>query len=676
MEQTNYSGNGKISIRQMSRMMFLELFGFGTLVLPSPLAKLCQADGVWAILVAGFIWGILVYGLCKCKAGDISGSDDAGEERQQQTKRWFQCGIWFFQTIFFAVTGGFLLYLLASIVERQLLDSSYLWMIVITILFAGGYGIIKGIECRARIYEILFWILLLPLIGILVIALWNVTPDYWLPIFACGWGRFIAGVGVCMLGFSPALLTVLLQPSCIEPNRVAQMGARVLGAVSIGCGAVYLLLVGIFQPGVLALLKYPVISLMSVVQIPGNLMERLDAPMVTIWFFSLFALFHSLCYHCVDGLRKLSPKKKHNIGKVFIGMILILITSLMMLLGGCGKKGPEAHRYPLAVGICQNNDTGQMEVTYGMANTNKSQDPASDVEFSTEIATVVVDSLFQAQEKLDQSSDQTLDLNHAKVFIVSRELLSDTEEKEQLFLYFLENESMAWNTYLLFTEETMEDLFGAKIPSDKALGTYVEELLFHRQNMDTKTLFTVQDYMSLFQNKTETMLAPMLAVEDKKLEISHYVILSRGMDRGSLSMSDSIYAQLFMGKQERLSLLLTKDQYVTLQNIRLERTLEVGEDLRPKQKILVKANLKLSADWVFTREEKQALLKEASGILEENLNEVLTRVKNDYHADLTNSYLVISGYHRDLWKLYKGNPDAYEKQLETQVEVRLKLLET
>lgn len=695
MQNQSFASNGKVSIRQMSRMMFLELFGLGTLVLPGPLAKICQTDGVFAILSAAAIWSVILHCVCgrtmvktqneqpeKRKKG-ISANQASDESKTNGKVEKKVKAV--FQILFFAAAGGFLFYMITSLVERQLLDSNYLWIIVATIFFAGGYGIMKGIECRARIYEILFWILMIPLGIILLIALWNVHPDYWLPVFSSGWVFFLLGVAVSFVAFLPAGMCIFLRPACAEPERVGHMSTRTVLMAGVGCAFVYLILVGIFQPGLLSALKYPIISLMSVVQMPGNLMERLDAPMVTIWFFCLFALFHSLCYYCVDGIQKLFPSGKKIGRKVWIGMILILLSSLLLLLHGCGKKGPEENMYPLSIGIAEEKNTGQMVMSYAMPaiaeNGSSGGGSGSSLESDSGtgadvIRTVTADSLFQAQEILSQESDKTLDLNHMKVFIISREILRDEEQKELLFTFFLENENMAWNTCLLFTEENMEDLFAGDVTGGKSMGFYIEDLLNSRQDIKEKSVFTVKDFMSLYQNKTETMLAPIVSLQDGEIAIEEYCIISRCGDRGTLSAEDGAYVNMLLGKQKTLSLVLEDDEYATLQDIRLERTIYIDENGNPKQEILIKGNLKLSADWLFDWEEKEVILEEARAKVEDKLNRLVTSGKKENHADLTNSYLGLSGYDRKLWKLYRENPDAYEKKLETTIKVKLKMLDT
>lgn len=681
-QQASFSNNGKVSIRQMKRMLFLELLGFTVLILPGPLAKLCQTDGVFAIFLAAGIWGMFL------KSRKNASVQTAAE---QGIAAWMDTVKNILQIILFAAAGGFLMYLLVSITERQLLNSGYLWIIILTILIAGGYGIMKGIESRARIYEILFWILLIPLALILIIGLWNVNLDYLLPVFASSPPRFLLGVAASLAGFLPAALSLLLQPSCTEPDRVPREAAKTVWSAGVVCAGIYLLLTGVFQSGLLSVLKYPILSLMSVVEMPGNLLERLDAPMMIIWFFCLFALFHSLCFYGIEGIQKLFPKQKNRGRKVVIGMILILTSALLLLLHGCGKKDPESNIYPLAVGIEYEKEHQELKVAYaypaaagsqsnanqdnnspGKEGAGKSQDSSQGPGYKI----IKAESLFQAQEQLEVTSDQMVDLNHMKVFVVNRTFLQDEKQQEELFSYFLENESMAWNTCIVFTEEPLEDLFGKDYSQGKTMGLYLEDLLKNRDDLKDKSVFTVKDFMSQCKNKNETMLVPLVALKEETVVIDHYCILTRGKDRGTLTDKESAYVRMLLNQQKTLPFLLENDAYVTLQDMHLEREITLDQNQVPRQKIFLKANIKVSADWIYTSERKEEILSQAREKLEWELTELIAAVQKEKHADLTNSFLALSGYNRQLWKLYQDNPEAYEKKLETTVEVKLKLLNT
>ena len=51
----------------MKRLLFLEIFGISSLLLPGILAKICRTDGVFAMAAGAFLAAVLVKGLCRAR---------------------------------------------------------------------------------------------------------------------------------------------------------------------------------------------------------------------------------------------------------------------------------------------------------------------------------------------------------------------------------------------------------------------------------------------------------------------------------------------------------------------------------------------------------------------------------------------------------------------------------
>lgn len=52
-------------------------------------------------------------------------------------------------------------------------------------------------------------------------------------------------------------------------------------------------MLGVFGGNTMGVLKRPVITLMSMVNLPGGFFTRQDVVMISVWFFALFALLHT-----------------------------------------------------------------------------------------------------------------------------------------------------------------------------------------------------------------------------------------------------------------------------------------------------------------------------------------------------------------------------------------------
>lgn len=297
MERQIFSNNRKISTRQIRRTMTLEMLGVSSLALPAFLAKTSGMDGIFA-LILGAAGAACFLKLWKHFTGRqnffqaLEGCRPAG-----------QLAISFFYGGVFLGISAYILFLLTRVMREQLLNVKYEPLILLTLTAAGVFGVLKGIESRVRIYEVLFWFLIAPLVMILGLASVSVNPGYWTPVFAAEKTAFVKSAYVCFAFFSFSSLFLLFEPHCSKPGRAIKGVRAGLLIVLILDAAIYLILAGIFQTGLLSELSFPIITLMAVVKLPGEFFERQDAFMTAIWFFCLFSLYNSMLFYGKEMLQ-------------------------------------------------------------------------------------------------------------------------------------------------------------------------------------------------------------------------------------------------------------------------------------------------------------------------------------------------------------------------------------
>ncbi|RHV66160.1 MULTISPECIES: GerAB/ArcD/ProY family transporter [Clostridia] len=300
-----FSDNQQVSARQISRALFLEMLGLSTLLLPPALARLCGTDGVFAILFGGVLTYLLSVAWNRY---DTNVKQNDTSEQYCNTKVLKNTTMVIYIGAFLGI-AAYVMYFLSTLIEEQLLGKSYEAAIVLTLTGAAFWGLWKGLESRLRVYEVLFWILILPLGFILLAACSGVCTDYWTPVVDTSWQNFGKGILLCVLIFSLSLLAFCSKSQCSRPEQLLRATRWSLCAVVIWNAIIYLILLGVFQVGLLSHLSYPIIDLMAVVKLPGNFLERQDALMMGIWFFCLFALLNSMLYYASAPLEKLFSEK-------------------------------------------------------------------------------------------------------------------------------------------------------------------------------------------------------------------------------------------------------------------------------------------------------------------------------------------------------------------------------
>lgn len=319
-----FSSNQKISGRQMTRLLIYDMMGISTLIVPPVLARILGADGIFAIpaaLALALPVSVLIGRMSFHDVKNHGGETDVKKggyplyvmQKVPPVLRSVICLFYILEGIWVA---GFALYLFGDLMVRNLLKEESYWLVITVIIVLAGYGIWQGIEGRARIYELMFTILMLPLVIMLFMAAVDVNTVYWTPVFTHGFLDFAKGTGVVFCFYMIILSAFFLTPYLREDINVGRSVRRSLITTAVLDSILYLILVGVFGSATLKKLNYPVVTLMSMVKIPGGFMERGDAIMAAIWFFTLYALMNTGMF-CASDLMKYvagSVKEKNRIG--------------------------------------------------------------------------------------------------------------------------------------------------------------------------------------------------------------------------------------------------------------------------------------------------------------------------------------------------------------------------
>lgn len=320
-----FSDNQKISKRQITRLLIYDITGISTLLLPTMLARIAGKDGFFCIFLA-LIPAYLFTALMEVLQKKMQMPYPA--YIRQKTGGVISRVIFAVYYFYSILLAGYVLYVLSCLIKTSLLKEESFWLICICILVLGGYGIMGGIEGRARIYEILFWFLMIPLILMLLLAARDVNPDYWTPVFSSHLSDIAKGTILVFLFY--LLVCFILFLGAFETKRGDGIKATKtsLKVAALLNGAVYLITLGMFGETALKGMKYPVITLMSMIKLPGGFFERQDAFMVAIWFFTIYALVNSSMFYGTEML-------KHIVGKggkkryVLVTLILTFLASAM-----------------------------------------------------------------------------------------------------------------------------------------------------------------------------------------------------------------------------------------------------------------------------------------------------------------------------------------------------------
>lgn len=335
-----FANNWKISLRQISRLMILDLFGLSSLILPGKLAGMTGADGIIP-LTAGMCGGLLLLALIEGNLKHMQGSYYG--YMKENTGQLLADVFMVFYLMYFIVLAGYVVYQMNILISNWLLPEASYRLLELLLVALAAYGTIRGIEGRARVYEILFWFLGIPLFIMLILAAFSVNADYWTPLLYSDGKIFVENSITVWVFLLPLAGLLFLKPFCRKPERIAICGKKAVLTVTAVNIVIYLMLTGTFGQNTVQVLKRPVITLMSMINLPGGFFPRQDVIMTAVWFFALFALLHTGVFQGTLILKELCHEKKTNYS-MWVVLVLVFLTADSFMENGFMENIFEAYQ--------------------------------------------------------------------------------------------------------------------------------------------------------------------------------------------------------------------------------------------------------------------------------------------------------------------------------------------
>ena len=341
-----FSNNNRISTRQVFRLFVFDFIGMSTLVLPAKLAGTSGCDGVFAIVVGGILTSLYLWYLAWIMRRMDS---DLITYVRQALPRWGALVMLCFFAAYCILEASYgAAYIFADVMKKGLVGGESYTLLLLLILAVAAYAIQSGIESRARVYESLFWVLFVPLFLLLWIAASDVNTIYLHSFFEAPVTN-VAGGGLLVFEYLMLVFLVLFFPAYVKKDAQKKMVAAVYRAlwVAVLVFIVFdLILLGSFGERAMAKMRYPALTLMSNIHLRGSFLKRLDAFLLAIWFFTLFALINVFLFYAKqliaaiggeftghgnaerqgDGL-KIQKEKNAKVWSTIIAFLLVFVVA-------------------------------------------------------------------------------------------------------------------------------------------------------------------------------------------------------------------------------------------------------------------------------------------------------------------------------------------------------------
>lgn len=721
-----FSENNQISGRQVFRLLTYDFLGMGTLLLPTMLADTAGRDGIFCIL-AGILDTFLYLKLLRYL---LKGMKTSYPDFLKQ-KCGKICGyvLWGGYFLYFILMASYTAYLFSTLMLNGLVENVSFYLVLLLILLLAFYGMAGGIEGRARVYEILFWFLMIPLFLMLFAACREVKPAYWSPVFVADGKEVLSGSYYVLFCYSMVSIVLFLKEYVADRKKCVGAAEKAVWFSGGVFAALYLILIGLFGVEALAQMKFPAVTMMSRVQVTGGFLKRTDAFMFSIWFFTLYAMLNSMVFYSgnlaakvirdcggyLEGKKRMLPylillllvygvtvlfyrnqqfldcvtfllwkigtpfvvgvpvllcltgeRKKHN-KKVRV-LVLVCFLFGCLFLQGCNVAELEDKAFPVLLNI-------------------RDQDDFQNVWLNHEYA-----------------GNKEVDYNHLKVVLIERSFLEKEAEVEDMLSMLEQEKEVPWNAYVM-TTENCDRLAQTEGELDVLLGNYLEELLENTSGIDQKAYPTLGMLYEERANHLETLYIPFVDIEGEqsgavqddtekeeqsatvwddtekeeeeqqpvmtgKPQITAYEVWKRGRAVGLVDTDTARAAFFTQNFADDYTLQLAPELYVKVDaaSCRVKETEKIGAGGLTEQivTVTVTGEGEILSGTVSASEKEQLL----NTRMEDYLNAAATHAL-EKEIDITNSYRNLGADNRTWYFKYQNTPAAYEKDIKIQYLVKI-----
>jgi len=207
--------------------------------------------------------------------------------------------------------AAFNLRIFAEISQTILLPNTPFIVVFAVMLILCAYGASKGIEARGRVAELLFVAALLPLILVFSISSREINFSNLLPIFEAssaqlgqaGFSAFFAFNGIDML--------LLIMPFLARPKKATRAAMGVVAAFGGLMVIITAITIARFGAANISHHTWPVLKMMDTVSLPGQILDRQGALMMTFWIISAYAIINAALFFSSLLLKDVVKKGKH-----------------------------------------------------------------------------------------------------------------------------------------------------------------------------------------------------------------------------------------------------------------------------------------------------------------------------------------------------------------------------
>lgn len=349
----------KVADRQIKKLLIFDIMSVSVLTIPELAVQGAGRDGVLAIIfgsAAALLYGFFLLYVSRRVEGDYL----------VQVKRVFGKGGAFCVCVLYIIklliSCWFTLVLFCGVISETVLPNTDYKVIILSFILMGCYMAVKGIGARARVSEILFFIVMIPLFLIFVVGLKNIEVTNLFPIFTAG-ASDVAGTSYAvLLIYSPLEFLLFVHPYITRADSSSDEGsAEGVGSVAAERGGsesrsdgkevsgfygdftvkgmgkeiavvmavsavlnviLFVSIVGMLGVNDAGMGFYSAVSILKMIEMPVRFINRQDALILMFWMLSVFTVISAYFYYLAKITEAAMERRSRYGYFVFYGILI------------------------------------------------------------------------------------------------------------------------------------------------------------------------------------------------------------------------------------------------------------------------------------------------------------------------------------------------------------------
>lgn len=228
--------------------------------------------------------------------------------------------------IYFITSAALGLRVFSELIRMHLLSKTPTEAILFTLIFTGNYHIRKGLENIISFNQIMFLVILIPIVLLLIFPLKQGDITNILPLFTLDIKNYLYPILFSLYSFSGYEIIYFIIPLMKNNNKVKKITIRSIIVVVFFYLSVIIVTLSVFTKYDAKYQMYSLITLARVIDIPGTFIERWDGIVLSLLIVLFYINFVSLYYFAGDTISKIFNFRDVKISLLFVSPIIYIFS--------------------------------------------------------------------------------------------------------------------------------------------------------------------------------------------------------------------------------------------------------------------------------------------------------------------------------------------------------------